>query len=238
VSLQSPHRFSFGPFEVESETGELRKNGRRLRLQEKSFQVLLALLEQKGRLVNREVLRQRLWPGDTFVDFDNGLNTAMSKLREALGDPAGQHQYIETVPRRGYRFVAPVSDVGSPPAPQHRELDIKKQYLESGVVVVKLSGKIILGPESQQIEWLIADLIRQEEQWIVFDISDVKQIDSTGLGIVVVCSGRVKSAGGELRVAGARGDVEHTLKMTFVDHIVDVYPTTAAALKDLISNAA
>src|SRR6266487_6705377 len=93
-------KYRFGPFEICSETGELRKNGRRIHLQNKPFQILVALLEQWGELVTREGLRQRLWPADTFVDFDNGLNTALSKLREALGDTAEKPRYIETLERR------------------------------------------------------------------------------------------------------------------------------------------
>jgi len=96
----------FGPFDVNLRTGELRKKGFKVRLQEKPFQILAALLERPGEIVTRDELQRRLWPGDTFVDFDNGLNTALNKLRESLGDSAGEPQYIETFPRRGYRFVA------------------------------------------------------------------------------------------------------------------------------------
>ena len=104
-------RYRFGPFEVCLETGELRKHGHRVHLQHKPFEVLAALLEHWGKLVTRESLRQRLWPADTFVDFDNGLNTALSKLREALGDTAEKPRYIETLERRGYRFLAPVEEI-------------------------------------------------------------------------------------------------------------------------------
>jgi TolB-like protein len=99
----------FGPYEVNLRTGELRKKGFKIRLQDKPFQILAALLERPGELVTRDELRQRLWPGDTFVDFDNGLNTALTKLRECLADSAEEPRYIETFPRRGYRFVAPAS---------------------------------------------------------------------------------------------------------------------------------
>src|SRR5664279_150965 len=99
----------FGPFVVDLQTGELRKKGLKVRLQDKSFQILAALLEHPGELVAREELRERLWPGNTFVDWDNGLNTALAKLREALGDSAENPRYIETMPKRGYRFVAPSS---------------------------------------------------------------------------------------------------------------------------------
>jgi TolB-like protein/DNA-binding SARP family transcriptional activator len=98
----------FGPFDVDLRTGELRKKGLRIRLQHKPFQILSLLLEHPGELVTREELHRRLWPDETFVDFDNGLNTALNKLRNALGDSPEKPRYIETLPRRGYRFQVPV----------------------------------------------------------------------------------------------------------------------------------
>lgn len=98
----------FGVFEVDLTAGELRKSGSRIRLQEQPFQVLAALLARPGDVVTRDELRQRVWPADTFVDFDHSLNTAVNKIREALGDSASSPRYLETLARRGYRFVAPV----------------------------------------------------------------------------------------------------------------------------------
>jgi DNA-binding winged helix-turn-helix (wHTH) protein len=98
----------FGPYEADLRTGELRKHGIRLRLQEQPFQVLSMLLMNPGELVTREQLQTRLWASDTFVDFDHGLNTAINKLREVLSDSSSSPKYIETLPRRGYRFVAAV----------------------------------------------------------------------------------------------------------------------------------
>ncbi len=100
--------FRFGPYVVELRAGELRKNGAKIRLQEKPLRVLAALAEQQGQIVTREELKTRLWPDETFVDFETGLNTAVSKLRDALSDNAEKPRYIETIPRRGYRFVATV----------------------------------------------------------------------------------------------------------------------------------
>ncbi len=100
----------FGVFELDLAAGELRKNGAKLRLQEQPFQVLALLLERAGDVVTREELRQKLWPADTFVDFDHSLNTAVNKLRELLGDSASSPRYIETLARRGYRFIAPVQN--------------------------------------------------------------------------------------------------------------------------------
>ena len=103
----------FGVFEVDLAAGELRKSGAKLRLQEQPFQLLALLLERAGDVVTREELRQKLWPADTFVDFDHSLNTAVNKLRETLGDSASSPRYIETLARRGYRFIAPVQKVGT-----------------------------------------------------------------------------------------------------------------------------
>ena len=98
----------FGVFELDLSAGELRKNGVKLRLQGQPFQVLTLLLERSGEVVTREELQQKLWPSDTFVDFDHSLNTAINKVREALGDSASSPRYVETLARRGYRFIAPV----------------------------------------------------------------------------------------------------------------------------------
>lgn len=98
----------FGVFEVNLEAGELRKNGLRVPLQEQPFRMLELLLSKPGRIVTREEVRQRLWPADTFVEFDRALNTAVNKIREVLGDSANNPRFIETVPRRGYRFLASV----------------------------------------------------------------------------------------------------------------------------------
>ena len=98
----------FGVFAADLAAGELRKNGVRIRLQEQPFQLLALLLERPAEVVTREDLRQKLWPADTFVDFDHSLNTAVNKVREALGDSASSPRYVETLARRGYRFVATV----------------------------------------------------------------------------------------------------------------------------------
>jgi TolB-like protein/DNA-binding winged helix-turn-helix (wHTH) protein/Tfp pilus assembly protein PilF len=101
----------FATFEVDLRAGELRKQGVRIKLQEQPFHVLAVLLRRPGEVVTREELRNQNWPPDTFVDFDNSLNTAINKLREALGDSADNPRFIETLPRRGYRFIAPVSGI-------------------------------------------------------------------------------------------------------------------------------
>jgi Tol biopolymer transport system component/DNA-binding winged helix-turn-helix (wHTH) protein len=109
--LSSPIRF--GIFEVDLQAGELRRQGLRVKLQDQPFQVLVMLLEHPGEVVTREELQKTLWPADTYVDFEGGLNRAINKLREALGDGADSPRFIETLPRRGYRFLAPVETAGA-----------------------------------------------------------------------------------------------------------------------------
>jgi len=106
----------FSTFEADFHTGELRKNGIRVRIQSKPLAVLFALIERPGELVSREELYKALWSDETFVDFDKNLSIAVNKLREALCDSASQPRYIETVPKRGYRFLAPIEDSGPPPS--------------------------------------------------------------------------------------------------------------------------
>jgi Tol biopolymer transport system component/DNA-binding winged helix-turn-helix (wHTH) protein len=111
---------SFGPFEADLQTQELKKQGMRLRLPGQSFQILAMLLQRPGQLVTREELHQALWPADTFVDFEKGINAAMNRLREVVGDSADSPRYVETLPRRGYRLIVPVSNAHSvePPIDQ------------------------------------------------------------------------------------------------------------------------
>src|SRR3954471_12738282 len=98
----------FGAFELDPRAGELRKAGVRVTLQKQPFKVLECLLQRPGELITREELRQRLWPADTFVDFEHGVNAAVKRLRETLGDSAETPRFVETLPRRGYRLIAPV----------------------------------------------------------------------------------------------------------------------------------
>lgn len=228
---QGSPRYRFGPFEVWVETGELLKQGRRIHLQRKPFEILVAVLEQPGKLVSREKLCERLWPADTFVDFDNGLNTALSKLREALGDTAERPRYIETFERRGYRFMAPVETVGVGPVPRLRELDVARKQIGPDVALVELAGKIVYGPECQQIEWLTAELLEEGIKKIIFDLSSVSHLDSSGVGIIVMCSGKVKQLGGELRFAGADGHVKDILRITEVGKILALYTSRAEAIE-------
>lgn len=145
--------FRFGVFEVDLRTGELRKKGLEVRLQEQPFQILALLLEHPGELVTREELRQKLWPGEIVVEFDQGLNNAIKKLRRALDDSAETPHFIETLPRRGYRFVAPVDVAGphlfggekTPEQPRRRtgRRLARAGLVLAAVVVVGLAGLLL-----------------------------------------------------------------------------------------------
>src|ERR1700745_3343332 len=111
LEILSSQVFRFGTFDAAVSDGELRKQGFRIRLQEQPLRVLTILLQRPGEVVTREELRSQNWPADTFIHFDNSLNTAINKLREALGDSADNPRFVETLPRRGYRFIAPVTGV-------------------------------------------------------------------------------------------------------------------------------
>src|SRR6478752_8339314 len=106
---------TFGPFEFRTATAELRKHGYKVRLPTQTGQVLGALVERPGDLVTRDDLRGLLWPGATAGDFEHGINSAVNRLRQALGDSAEQPRYVETLPGRGYRFIAPIQDTDAKP---------------------------------------------------------------------------------------------------------------------------
>ena len=113
---RSARRYRFGVFEADASTGELRRQGIRVRLNAQPFQVLLMLLDRAGEVLSREDISSALWSDGTFVDFDHGVNSAMNRIREALGDTANSPRYVETLARRGYRFVAPVQKIEAEPA--------------------------------------------------------------------------------------------------------------------------
>src|ERR1700704_908565 len=123
-----PQVVRFSVFELDLRAGELRKKGLRLRLQEQPLQVLALLLQQPGEVVGREELRQKVWTGGIIVDFDHSLNTTINKLREALGDSAGTPRFIETLPRRGYRFICPVNGMAEAAAVPGRRAWWKRRW--------------------------------------------------------------------------------------------------------------
>ena len=123
-----PGKIRFGVYELDRDAMELRKHGVPLRLQEQPFRVLAMLTERPGEIITREQLQERIW-GNTFVDFDQSLNKAVNRVREALNDDAGTPQYVETVPRRGYRFIAPVAEIRPT---KHRPLQLRSQLGNGG----------------------------------------------------------------------------------------------------------
>src|SRR6266404_9866790 len=130
----------FGMFEADLQTGELRKNGVKVPLQGQPFQVFAFLLQQSGELVTRDELRQKVWPEDTFVDFDHGLNTSITKIRVALGDDADSPRFVETLPRRGYRFIVPVdkpiSEVSPDPKRRYGKFAAKTRWASVGATLL------------------------------------------------------------------------------------------------------
>ena len=132
---RKPGTARFGVFEADLEVRELRKQGRRMRLQDQPFAMLAMLLERAGSVVSREELRERLWPADTFVDFDHSLNTAVNKIREALGDSASSPRFVETVARRGYRFLGEVQwETETTTAADTQQKTVKHSELEIPVL--------------------------------------------------------------------------------------------------------
>ena len=191
----------FGAYELDRQMGMLRKNGVRLRCQEQPLQVLAALAERPGELVTREELRQRVWPEDTFVDFDHALNTAIKKIRATLNDDADAPRYIETVPRRGYRFLAQVERDGathpgirvpaeppSPPFKSRRRLSV----LVVGAVVLA----VLIGWAWRLAPWRATDVSTPPEfQRLTFDLPELGDARFTPDGASVVYS-----AGGRARL--------------------------------------
>lgn len=148
VELTSQQLIRFGVFELDSQAGELRRQGARVKLQEQPLLILRILLENPGRVVTREDLRRQIWPADTFVEFDHGLYSALARLRDALGDSAESPRFIETLPRRGYRFIAPVEAVATAPpksaSPAIGKQKSSRRYLARALAGVALATCLIL----------------------------------------------------------------------------------------------
>jgi len=148
LEVRSSGILRFGVFEVDVRAGDLRRQGVRVKLQDQPFQVLRLLLQRSGELVTRDELRSQIWPADTFVDFDNSLNAAINKLREALGDSADNPRFIETLPRRGYRFIAPVTGKRSEPADAVTGVPrtkLRREWKLSALMAVIVAGAVGAG---------------------------------------------------------------------------------------------
>jgi DNA-binding winged helix-turn-helix (wHTH) protein len=159
ASTSATRILRFDSFELDLRTSELRKSGVRLRLHGQPIQLLAILLQSPGSLVTREELRAQLWPSDTFVDFDHSLNNAILRIREVLGDSAGTPRYIETLPRRGYRFIGQVEEVATdtPEPPAHpvpsaarpdpvRSRRLRRTLIPSLVILAAAVGVLWLAP--------------------------------------------------------------------------------------------
>jgi DNA-binding winged helix-turn-helix (wHTH) protein len=153
---RSAPRYRFGTFEADAATGELRRQGLRVKLNTQPFQVLLLLLARPGELLTREEISRELWPEGTFVDYEHGVNSAVNRIREALGDTASSPRFVETLARRGYRFVAPVERIGerirpdendSPAAPESAGPAPNQQTSAAAEPVTKPRIQILATPE-------------------------------------------------------------------------------------------
>ena len=211
-SSHLPNIIRFGVFEADLRVGELRKSGARIRVQEQPFQILVMLLQRPAEVVSREELRQKLWPGDTFVDFEHGVNSAVARLRELLGDSADSPRYIETLPRRGYRFIAPVD--GRDPQ--------RRRETEPGVasLAVLPFENVSADPETEYVadgitESLINRLAQLPELRVMARSTVFKfktqMADPTAIGrelkVGAILTGRVLERGGVLMVSAELADV-------------------------------
>jgi TolB-like protein/Tfp pilus assembly protein PilF len=202
AGLKTEHLMRFGPFEVDLRTGELRKKGLKLPLQNKPFQILSVLLEYPGELVTREELHRRLWPEETFVDFDNGLNTALNKLRDALKDSADKPRYIETLPRRGYRFKVPV---GKPEALtkgiimmavlpfENLSGDEEQEYFSDGLTEEMITQLAKLNPERLRVTARTSSLRYKKSTKGISEIA-------RELRVKWILEGSVRRAGDRVRI--------------------------------------
>jgi TolB-like protein len=189
-----PRLVRFDRYDVDLSAGQIRTRGIRIRLRDQSFQVLAALLERPGELVSREQLRRRLWPEEVFVDVDNVLNAAVARLREALGDSAVHPRFIETLPRRGYRFLVPVSEGGT--RPEH-----SRQPLARLVVLPFLN---LSGEADQDI---FSDVMTEAV------ITELASISPDHLGVIARTTA--------MHYKGTRKDVAHIARELNVDYIVE-----------------
>jgi len=164
-----PRIVRFGVFELDLKTGELRKKGVRVRLQEQPFQVLAMLVQRSGDLVTRDELRARLWPDAVFVDFDQGLNRAVTKIRRALGDLAESPRFVETLERRGYRFIAAVEAVDASHAPgsTHSARPVLVQLTWGDRSIPLPEGTHIIGRDPASTVWIDSGVVSRRHASIV-----------------------------------------------------------------------
>jgi DNA-binding winged helix-turn-helix (wHTH) protein len=169
TSLREQRTQKFGEFVVDCRAGELYRRGKKIKVQLQPMQVLLALLEKPGDIVTREELRQKIWPADTFVDFEHSLNTAIKKLRQALGDRAAKSKFVETLPRRGYRFLPEVESSEQRPSTKPAKAS-------------RLEGKVVRLTAEEGNECVVAPAdTKAFEEW-----SRLKQLgDDVGVAMMI-----------------------------------------------------
>jgi DNA-binding winged helix-turn-helix (wHTH) protein len=208
----------FGTFELDLVTGELRKAGLRVRLQEQAFRVLAMLVERPGDLVTHEELRARIWPEAVFVDFEHGLHKAVNKLRHALGESAGTPRFVETLPRRGYRFIAAVEGRPSLRAPS-RSLHL---LFESRTVLLE-EGSNLLGRDERSVVVLDSSTVSRRHALIVVEggkavLEDLGSKNGTRVGGRLVEGPVVLADGDQIQVGALhltfRAPAEHDATKT------------------------
>ncbi len=201
MTANDSHRARFGPFEVDLHTHELWKFGTRLKLVGQPFEILTVLLSRPGELVTREELRQRLWPSDTFVDFNHGLNAAVNKLRAALGDLAEAPRYVETLPRRGYRFVATIEWENARPA--------VAAAAPEPIPLAKIPAPL---PDSP-----LPSIVTETQLADAHPIPWQRYLMGTGmLALLVVCILLIKTVSGSGTNLASHPPVEHTRPLTTI----------------------
>ncbi|MGB8062177.1 MAG: winged helix-turn-helix domain-containing protein [Candidatus Sulfotelmatobacter sp.] len=199
----STSQIRFGVFEVNLRTRELRKKGHKLRLQDQPFQLLTLLLESPNQVVTREEIQRKIWHADTFVDFDHGVNRAINKLREALGDSADNPRFIETLSRRGYRFIAPVQR-DPQPAEQAKKmlivlpfsnlsLEVDQEYFADGLTEEMIAHLSRLNPERLGV------IARTSAMQFKNTSKNIKAIGEE-LGVQFALDGSIRRAGNRVRI--------------------------------------
>lgn len=154
----------FGVFEVDIEAREVRKHGVKVKLQQQPFEVLILLLQSPGQVVTRDTLQKKLWPTDTFVDFDRGLNKAINRIRETLGDLASTPRFIETLPRRGYRFIAPIGGRQTWQAAESTR--VVRSSLLPPPNTLFLPNHFALSPDGTRLAFVATDLNGRQGLWV------------------------------------------------------------------------
>jgi TolB-like protein len=238
----------FGVYEVDARNAELRRSGTSVRLREQSFRILVHLVDHAGELVKREELRRLLWPSDTFVDFDHGLNTAMMRLRSALGDSANAPVYIETIPKRGYRFVAPVTSLLAQKPEPKTDLPPRPVPAGNGFSIAVLPFKVssVVPEIGAFAEGLAAELIsgllrfsyipviaQSLTQRFAVDNFDLRFIRSE-LGARYVMEGTLRQAGSKLRVTIRLIDAVSGLDLWFETYEQPFEPDSLFDLQDYL----